>query len=576
MQKMRIYQLARELGMETKELLDILDEMGVEYKSHASTLDVETAETVREIVYEQREEARRRAEEARRKAWPKRPPVVVVMGHVDHGKTTLLDYLRHSRVAEREAGGITQHIGAFEVETPEGKVVFIDTPGHEAFTTIRERGAKVADIAVIVIAADDGIMPQTKEAIAHAKAAGLPMIFAINKIDLPTADVDRVMQHLMQEGFVPEAYGGDAIVVPMSAKTGKGVDDLLEMIILVAEMEDLRADPKAEPRGVILEARVDKKAGILATLLVRQGTFSVGDYVLADDVWGKIRAMIDSSGNQRKQAGPGTPVQVLGFRDLPTAGIEVEWVPDEVAAKEVAEERREEKRERELAKQRASRARSMADLLRQMQESEQNEINLILRADTQGSLEAIKGILAREGGGEVKIKLLHADLGAPTEGDILLASTTENAAIFAFGVNPPGALRKKAEQKGVVLKTFKVIYDLIDEVRKMVEGQLEPEYEEEVLGHAEVRAVFQLPKGGKVAGCYVTDGKIVRSAEVRVLRGGQELWRGKIESLKRFKEDVREVAAGYECGIKLAGFDDFTEGDIFEALQVIEVARTRS
>ncbi len=573
MAKVRIYQLARELGMDSKELLEVLDEMGVEYKSHASTLDAETADAVREIIFEQREEAKKRAEEERRKALPKRPPVVVVMGHVDHGKTTLLDYLRHSSVAAREAGGITQHIGAFEVETPQGTVVFIDTPGHEAFTTIRERGAKVADIAVIVIAADDGIMPQTKEAIAHAKAAGVPMIFAINKIDLPTADVDKVMQQLMQEGFVPEAYGGDAIVVPISAKTGKGVDELLEMILLVAEMEDLRADPEAEPRGVILESKMDKKMGPLATLLVQQGTFRVGDYVLADDVWGKIRAMIDSAGKQVKEAPPGKPVQVLGFREVPVAGTEVVWVPDEAAAKEIAEERKEEKREAELKAQRESRARTMADLLRQLQDKEQKEVNLILRADTQGSLEAIKGILARESTDEVKINLLHADLGAPTEGDILLASTTENAAIFSFGVNPPGSLKKKAEQKGVVLKTFKVIYDLIDEVKKLVEMQLEPEYKEEVLGHAEVRAVFKLPKGGRVAGCYVTDGKIVRNAEVRVLRGGEELWRGKIESLKRFKEDVREVAAGYECGIKLAGFDDFKVGDVLEAVQVVEVAR---
>ncbi len=573
MAKVRIYQLARELGMDSKELLEVLDEMGVAYKSHASTLDEETAETVRELVYEQREEARKRAEEERRKALPKRPPVVVIMGHVDHGKTTLLDYLRKSRVAEREAGGITQHIGAFEVETPQGTVVFIDTPGHEAFTTIRERGAKVADIAVIIVAADDGIMPQTKEAIAHAKAAGIPMIFAINKIDLPTADVDRVMQQLMQEGFVPEAYGGDAIVVPISAKTGQGVDDLLEMILLVAEMEDLRADPEAEPRGVILESRMDKKMGPLATLLVQQGTFRVGDYLLADDVWGKIRAMIDSSGRQVKEARPGKPVQVLGFREVPPAGTEVEWVPDEAAAKEIAAERKEERREQELKARQAARARNLADLLRQMQAAEQKEVNLILRADTQGSLEAIKGIIAKLQTDEVRINLLHADLGAPTEGDILLASTTENAVIFAFGVNPPGSVKKKAEQKGVILKTFRVIYDLTDELKKLVEMQLEPEYQERVLGHAEVRAVFKLPKGGRVAGCYVTDGKIVRSAEVRVLRGGEEVWRGRIESLKRFKEDVREVAAGYECGIKLAGFDGFEEGDVFEALEVVEVAR---
>ncbi|WP_456444746.1 translation initiation factor IF-2 [Oceanithermus sp.] len=575
MAKVRIYQLAKELGMENKELMELLDTMGVEYKSHASTLDEETAAAVKEIVAEQKGlEEKKKAEEARA-ALPKRPPVVTIMGHVDHGKTTLLDYLRHSRIAEREAGGITQHVGAFTVETPQGRIVFIDTPGHEAFTTIRERGARVADIAVIVIAADDGIMPQTKEAIAHAKAAGVPMIFAVNKIDLPRADVDKVMQDLMKEGFVPEAYGGDAIVVPISAKTGENVDELLDMILLVAEMEDLRADPEAEPRGVILESKRDKKAGVLVTLLVQEGTFRVGDYLVAGDVWGKIRAMIDPDGKQVKEATPGTAVQVLGFRDLPEAGTTVEWVPDEVAAKHIAEERQEERKAREQEEAERRKVKSMADLLRQMQEGQKAEINLILRADTQGSLEAIKGILAKEETEDVKINVLLEAVGAPTEGDILLASTTENAAILSFGVNPPGSVKKKAEQKGVLLKSFRVIYDLIDEVREMIRAQTEPEMKEEVVGHAEVRAVFKLPKGGKVAGCMVTDGKIVRNAEIRVLRGGEEIWSGRIDSLKRFKDDVREVAQGYECGIRLAGFDDFQEGDVLEAVRQVEVSEAQ-
>lgn len=569
MAKVRIYQLAKELGMENQELLELLSQMGVSYKSHASTLEEKDAEAVRELVREQRGLQEKLAEEERRKSLPKRPPVVVIMGHVDHGKTTLLDYLRKSRIAEKEAGGITQHVGAFEVKTPGGTVVFIDTPGHEAFTTIRQRGAKVADIAVIVIAVDDGIMPQTEEAIAHAKAAGAKMIFAINKMDLPQADPERVKRQLMERGFVPEEYGGDAIVVPISAKTGKGVDDLLEMILLLAELEDLRADPNAEPKGVILESRLDKQAGILVNMLVQEGTFRVGDYILAGEAYGRIRAMTDADGNQRKEAGPGSAVQVLGFQELPQAGEVVEWVPDLEAAKEIAEERKEARRALEEEAQ-ARRPKAMADLLKAMQEEGKKEVNLILRADTQGSLEAIQHILAKESTEEVKINVLLAQVGAPTESDILLAQTAQ-AAILAFGVNPPGSVKKAAEQKGVLLKTFRIIYDLIDEVRAMVKGQKEPQYKEEVLGRAKVRAIFRLPGGKQVAGCMVTQGRIVRSAEVRVLRKGQEIWKGRIASLKRFKEDVREVAQGYECGIGLEGFDEFQEGDIIEAFQMVEV-----
>ncbi|WP_337844216.1 translation initiation factor IF-2 [Thermus sp.] len=569
MAKVRIYQLAKELGMENQELLELLSQMGVSYKSHASTLEEKDAEAVRELVREQRGLQEKLAEEERRKSLPKRPPVVVIMGHVDHGKTTLLDYLRKSRIAEKEAGGITQHVGAFEVKTPGGTVVFIDTPGHEAFTTIRQRGARVADIAVIVIAADDGIMPQTEEAIAHAKAAGAKMIFALNKMDLPQADPERVKRQLMERGFIPEEYGGDAIVVPISAKTGKGVDDLLEMILLLAELEDLRADPNAEPKGVILESRLDKQAGILVNMLVQEGTFRVGDYILAGEAYGRIRAMTDADGNQRKEAGPGSAVQVLGFQELPQAGEVVEWVPDLEAAKEIAEERKEARRAQEEEAQ-ARRPKTMADLLKAMQEEGKKEVNLILRADTQGSLEAIQHILAKESTEEVKINVLLAQVGAPTESDILLAQTAQ-AAILAFGVNPPGSVKKAAEQKGVLLKTFRIIYDLIDEVRAMVRGQKEPQYKEEVLGRAEVRAIFRLPGGKQVAGCMVTQGRIVRSAEVRVLRKGQEIWKGRIASLKRFKEDVREVAQGYECGIGLEGFDEFQEGDIIEAFQMVEV-----
>ncbi|RDI95602.1 translation initiation factor IF-2 [Meiothermus sp. QL-1] len=566
MAKIRIYQLAKELGMNNEELLKLLDEMGVTYKSHASTLEEDTAQAVKELIGEQRvAEAARRAEEAR-KAIPRRPPVVVIMGHVDHGKTSLLDYLRKSRIAEKEAGGITQHVGAFEVKTEGGTVVFIDTPGHEAFTTIRQRGAKVADIAVIVIAATEGVMPQTKEAIAHAKAAGAKIIYAANKMDLPGADLNRVYQDLMQLGIVPVAYGGDAEVLPISAKTGQGVPELLETILLMAELEDLRADPKAEAQGVILESRMDKQAGVLVSLLVQQGTLRVGDYVVAGEHWGKIRAMSDADGKRRNEAGPGSAVQVLGFSELPTAGETFTWVPDQVAAKEITEERVEERQARRQAE--TSRVRNLADLMRRMREDER-EINLILRADTQGSLEAIQNILAKESNEKVRINILLAAVGAPSESDVLLASTAEGA-ILSFNVNPSGSVRKMAEQKGVPLQSFRIIYELIDEIRRMVKGQQEPVFKEEVLGTAEVRAIFRLSRG-TVAGCMVTSGKITRSADIRVLRKGKEIWRGKIESLKRLKDDVREVSQGFECGVMLEGFADFQEGDILEASQQVEV-----
>jgi len=576
MAKIRIYQLAKELGMHNDELLKILDEMGVAYKSHASTLEDSTAETVKELIGEQKVAAEAQKVAAARQALPLRPPVVVIMGHVDHGKTSLLDYLRKSRIAEKEAGGITQHVGAFEVKTAarggagSGTVVFIDTPGHEAFTSIRQRGAKVADIAVIVVAASEGVMPQTKEAIAHAQAAGAKIIFAANKIDLPNADMNKVYQDLMQLGIVSVAYGGDAEVLPISAKTGQGIPELLETILLTAELEELRADPNAEAQGVIIEARVDKQAGVLASLLVQQGTLKVGDFVVAGEHWGKLKAMSDSEGARRSEAGPGSAVQVLGFSDLPIAGDTFTWVPDQVAAKEITEERIAERKGQDTSPSDGGRARNLVDLMRGMQEAEQKEINLILRTDTQGSLEAIQQILARESTEEVRISLLLAAVGAPSESDVLLASTA-NGAILSFSVTPSGSVKKLAEQKGVPLQSFRVIYELIDEIRKMVKGQREPVFKEEILGQAEVRAVFKLSRG-VIAGCMVTSGKITRSSDMRVLRKGKEIWHGKIEGLKRVKDDVREVAQGFECGILLEGFTEFQEGDILEASQQVEVA----
>lgn len=576
MAKIRIYQLAKELGMHNDELLKILDDMGVAYKSHASTLEEETAAAVKELIGEQKvAEAAKKAEEVR-KAIPHRPPVVVIMGHVDHGKTSLLDYLRKSRIAEKEAGGITQHVGAFEVKTAprggasSGTVVFIDTPGHEAFTSIRQRGAKVADIAVIVIAASEGVMPQTKEAIAHAKASGAKIIFAANKMDLPNADINKVYQDLMQMGIVSVAYGGDAEVMPISARTGEGIQDLLETILLTAELEDLRADPAAEAQGVIIESRIDKQAGVLATLLVQQGTLKIGDYVVAGEHWGKLKAMSDAEGTRRNEAGPGSAVQVLGFSDLPIAGDTFTWVPDQVAAKEITEERILERKDQDTSLEGGGRARNLADLMRQVGDAEQKEINIILRTDTQGSLEAIQQILARESTEEVKINVLLAAVGTPSESDVLLASTA-GGAILSFSVTPSGSVKKMAEQKGVPLQSFRIIYELIDEIRRMVRGQREPVFKEEILGTAEVRAVFKLSRG-VIAGCMVTSGKITRNADMRVLRKGKEVWKGKAEGLKRVKDDVREVAQGFECGIMLDGFTDFQEGDIIEASQQVEVA----
>ncbi|MDX2004603.1 MAG: translation initiation factor IF-2 [Meiothermus sp.] len=571
MAKVRIYQLAKELGMENEALLKILDEMGVEYKSHASTLEDETAQAVKELIGEQKvAEAAKKAEVARQ-AIPHRPPVVVIMGHVDHGKTSLLDYLRKSRIAEKEAGGITQHVGAFEVKTKGGTVVFIDTPGHEAFTTIRQRGAKVADIAIIVIAASEGVMPQTKEAIAHAKASGAKLIFAANKMDLPNADINKVYTDLMQQSIVPVPYGGDAEVLPISARTGDGIADLLETILLTAELEDLRADPEAEASGVILEARVDKQAGVLVSLLVQQGTLHIGDFVVAGEQWGKLKAMSDAEGARRNEARPGSAVQVLGFSDLPVAGDTFVWVPDQVAAKEITDERISERKTDEASRAPGGRAvpRSMAELLKSMGEADQKEINIILRTDTQGSLEAIQNILAKESTEEVRINVLLSGVGAPSESDVLLASTA-NGAILSFSVNPSGGVKKMAEQKGVPLQSFRIIYELIDEIRRMVKGQKEPVFREEILGQAEVRLIMKLTKG-TVAGCMVTSGKIVRNADMRVLRKGKEVWKGKIDALKRFKDDVREVASGFECGITLEGFTDFEEGDVLEASQQVEV-----
>jgi translation initiation factor IF-2 len=602
-EKVRIYQLAKDLGLETKAMLALLDDMGVEYKSHSSSLEADVAETVRQLV--QAESAAPTAAEPQapapapsrqpaaapvagpakgaapavaepptppkpaKAAAPLRAPVVTVMGHVDHGKTSLLDFIRKTRVAEREAGGITQHIGAYQAETAAGTITFLDTPGHEAFTAIRQRGATATDIAVIVVAADDSIMPQTREAIAHAKAAKVPIIVAINKIDLPQAEPEKVMRDLMQVELVPESYGGDTIVVPISAITGQGIDDLLEMISLVAEVEDLRADPDAPLAGVVIESVLDKRAGVLVTVLVQEGTVRVGDYLVSGEVWGKVRRLTDHAGTTVAGAGPAVPVQVLGFSALPHAGESVVAVPDEATAKHITNERR---LEREVAERDdvSRKGLTLADLFGK---PKTKVINLILRADTQGSLEAIKGVVAKEAAAieEVDVEMMLAEVGAPTESDLLLASTGD-ATVMTFGVNPAGSVVKSAERQKIPLKSYRIIYDLIEDVQRMIRGQIEPELVERVLGHAEVRMVIKVPRSGNIAGSYVTDGVIRRGVKARVSRGGREVYKGSIAQLRRFKDDVREVTAGFECGINLQNYDNVQEGDVIEAYEMVEVA----
>ncbi len=594
--KVRIYQLAKDLGVETKDLLTMLDDMGVEYKSHSSSLEPETAETIRQLALGEQSasqaaptptqpDAEPEAAEARaassaqdetatpkaRSAAPDAPhraPVVTVMGHVDHGKTSLLDYIRQAKVAQGEAGGITQHIGAYQAETKAGPITFIDTPGHEAFTSIRQRGANVTDIAVIVVAADDSVMPQTREAIAHAKAAKVPIIVAVNKIDLPQADAERVKRDLMQVELVPEEFGGDTIVVPLSAKTGQGVDDLLEMISLVAEVEDLRADPEKPAKATIIESVLDKRAGVLATLIIQEGTLRVADYLVSGETWAKVRAMSDWNGLRIDEAGPSSPVQILGFSKQPLAGSTVEAVRDEASAKVLTGDRSEtrEDNERALIGQKGL---TLADLFGK---EKAVTLNLILRADTQGSLEAIKGVLQKEAEGveAVTLNLMLAEVGAPTESDLLLAGTAD-ATMMTFGVSAPGSVKKSAERQGIPMKSYRIIYELIEDVQRMIRGQIEPEYAEQVIGHAEVRQVIRVPRSGNIAGSYVTDGVMRRGAKARLRRGGKEVYKGSIAQLRRFKDDVREVGTGFECGINLQNYDNVQEGDIVEAYDLVEV-----
>ncbi|RKY00486.1 translation initiation factor IF-2, partial [Candidatus Poribacteria bacterium] len=640
----RVYELAKELGFSSKEMVEKLKDYGVDVKTHMSTLDSETVELVKAEIEEQRakergaqegeakpeegivvepgitvgdladlldvpasdiilelmnnkiianinqeldenalkiladkfgfkvgaeeakpEEAAPEAEkeaEEEEKLVP-RPPVITVMGHVDHGKTTLLDRIRRTNVAEQEYGGITQHIGASVVEVDGKKIVFIDTPGHEAFTAMRARGAQVTDIVVLVVAADDGVMPQTVEAINHAKAAGVPIIVAVNKIDKPEAKPDMVRQQLSEYGLVPEEWGGDTIFVDVSAKTGEGVDTLLEMILLLAEVMELKANPDKPARGTVIEARLDRGKGPVATVLVQEGTLRVGDAFIAGLYAGKVRAMTDDKGRRVKEAGPSMPVEVMGFEGVPQAGDQF-VVMDEEEARRLSEERQEEARRRQLAPTRSRM--TLEEFLKMAREGEEKELRVILKGDVQGTVEAVSGVLKKlgdEAPDGVSLSILHSGVGAITETDVMLASAS-NGVIIGFNVRPTGKAMKLAEQERVQIKTYRVIYDLIDDVKKALQGMLEPEIREVVLGRAEVRKVFNVARFGRVAGCYVLEGKVVRGANLRVIRDGTVIYEGKLDSLRRFKDDVREVQQGFECGIGMESFNDFKEGDILE------------
>ena len=500
-----------------------------------------------------------------------RPPVVTVMGHVDHGKTSLLDAIRHTNVTAKEAGGITQHMGASLVEHGQNRIIFLDTPGHEAFTAMRARGAKVTDVAVLVVAADDGVMPQTVEAINHAKAAGVPIIVALNKIDKPGAKIDRVKQQLSDHGLVPEDWGGDTVVVPVSAKTGEGVKDLLDMIVLVSEIQEIKTDPTKKGRGYIIESRMDKGRGPVATALIRAGSLRVGDVIITDTTWGRIRTMYDSRGRQVKKAGPSTPAEIVGLEEVPQAGDVFLVVDDEKTAKEVTERR---KLRRRMSEMQATRgASSLQELLAREHDEAVQDLKVIVKCDVQGSLEAVLQALGKLEGGEVKLEVLHSGVGGITESDVSLAKAS-GARILGFNVRPLGNAAALAEANGIEIRTYRVIYDLLDDVGAMLKGLVKPKTEEVVLGRADVRQTFHVPKIGTVAGCFVTSGKVTRSASVRLIRDGVVIYEGKLASLKRFKDDVQEVSAGYECGMGLEKFQDVKQGDVIEAFAVKEVGQT--
>jgi translation initiation factor IF-2 len=517
-------------------------------------------------IEEEEEEAEEAVDES--KLQP-RPPVVTVMGHVDHGKTLLLDAIRRSDVVSQEFGGITQHIGAYQVHHNGQVVTFIDTPGHEAFTAMRARGAGVTDIVILVVAADDGVMPQTIEALNHARAAGVPIVVAVNKIDKPESDPNRVRTQLVEQGVVPTAYGGDFEFIDVSAKTRQGLDDLLETILLTAEIGELKANPEGPARGITLEAHLDKGRGPVATVLVQRGTLRVGDAVVCGVVHGKVRALLDENGQNVEEAGPAKPVQVLGWSGVPNAGDEVRVVADDREARHVAQEREAKARAAELV---ASRPPSLAEFIARTREGEVAELNIVVKADAQGNLEALVGEFEKFPQDEVRVRVIHRGVGAITENDISLAMASQ-AIVVGYNVRPAAAATDLAEKEQVDVRLYRVIYDATEDIRNALSGLLTPEEQVNELGIAEVRALFRVPRAGTIAGCYVTRGTITRGSKARLVRDGVIIWEGTVGSLRRFKDDVREVAEGFECGIGLEGYNDVKEGDLIETFEVREIAR---
>ena len=499
-----------------------------------------------------------------------RPPVICVMGHVDHGKTSLLDAIRSTNVTRGEAGGITQHIGASVVTYNDKKITFLDTPGHEAFTSMRMRGAQATDIAILVVAADDGVMPQTVEAINHARAAGIEIIVAVNKVDKESANVDRVKQELAEYELIPEDWGGSTIFVPVSAHTGQGIDELLEMILLTSEVLELKANPKRNARGIVIEAQLDKGRGSVATVLVQKGTLRVGDAIVVGSAHGKVRAMTDDRGRRVKEAGPSTPVEIIGLNDVPNAGEIMIETDNEKIARSMAEEFIAYNREKMLADTKARL--SLDDLFSQIQAGNVKELNLVVKADVQGSVEAVKQSLTKLSNEEVVVKVIHGGVGAINESDVILASAS-NAIIIGFNVRPDNMAKEIADREKVDLRLYRVIYNAIEDIENAMKGMLEPIYEEKVIGHAEVRQTFKASGIGTIAGSYVLDGVIKRGCRVRITREGELIFEGDLASLKRFKDDVKEVKAGYECGLVFEKFNDAKEEDIIEAYEMVEVPR---
>jgi len=572
--KISVKELGKAINIEPVQIIKKLMDFGLMVNINAE-IDFESAKKlIQEFGFEAEQEekqyiAEQLEEDEDTGDMKPRPPVVTVMGHVDHGKTSLLDAIRQTNVTAQEAGGITQHIGASEIETNGKSIVFLDTPGHEAFTTMRARGAKVTDIAVLVVAADDGVMPQTVEAINHARAAGVPIIVAVNKIDRPNANPDRVRQQLAEYNLIPEEWGGETIFVNVSAKTKTGIDQLLEMILLVAEMAELKANYTAKAKGVIIEAKLDKGRGPVATVLVQKGTLKVGNGVVAGTTYGKVRALFDSRGKKIRSAGPSIPVEVLGLSEVPNAGDTLRAMANEKEAKAIAESKKMVQKETEFGTPQKI---SLNQLFEKVQKGEVKELNIILKADVQGSIEALKQALERCSTNEVQVKIIHGGVGAVNENDVMLA-VASNAIIIGFNVRPYSNAIKIAEREHIDIRTYRIIYEAVDDIQSAMKGMLEPEFEEVVLGMAEVRALFKVPTIGVVAGCFVTEGKITRNAQIRVLRQGVVVHEGKIASLKRFKDDVREVASGYECGIGLEKFNDIKEQDVMEAFIMKAVER---